>query len=147
MIFIRDRSGSDRATVAVDVSVFPRVDARPWTSNVASELAAAKECPAAAVSGCRVSREVRGSILLTTLDEETLAVLCCADGVDFGAEIRVVADEGVLAAIMVREARLLLLPRVEDLWAGAEGGAVRMLLADAASTVLLTGWEATALLL
>jgi hypothetical protein len=65
MIFIRDRSVSDVATVGVDISVFPRVDALPRTSNVVSDLTV-EERVAGVVPDALDGRD---SILLTTLDE------------------------------------------------------------------------------
>jgi len=101
----------------------------------------AKERPGAAVFGCRDDSEARGSILLTTVDEAAWGVSMRAVGVVvFGEEILVVTDVGVFPAIIVRDARLLLLllPTAENVGAWAEADAVRVLL-EATSTVLLTG--------
>ena len=144
MIFIRDRAVSDRATVAADVSVFPRVDARPRTSNVASDFSVEGRV-ADVVPDCLDERD---SILLTTLDEAALGVSRWAAGVDFVEEIFVVTVVGVFPGIIVREARLLLLllPTVEEarVWTEEEGVCV---LLEATSTVRLTGCDRTALLL
>lgn len=109
----------------------------------------AEERPAAAVSGCRDAREVRDSILLTTVDEAGWGVSIWAIGVDFFEETLVVTVVGVFPAILVREARLLLLvllPTAENVRAWAEGVAVCALL-EATSTVLLTGLDGAVLLL
>lgn len=90
--------------VGVDVLVCPRVDVRPRTLNVAPELVTDEAD--GVVFGCL---EVRGSILLATLDGAVLAVLRFAVEVDFGVDIRVVTVVGVRPGIMVRETRLLLL--------------------------------------
>jgi hypothetical protein len=140
MIFIRDRPVSDFATVGVDVFVFPRVDARPRKSNVVSDLTV-EERVAGVVPDCFDGRD---SIFLTTLDEAALGVLRWAAGVDFFEEILVVTVVGVFCGTIVRDARLLLPPTVEDVRARTEAEGVCVLL-EATSTVLFTGRDRVAL--
>jgi hypothetical protein len=130
MIFIRDRSVSDLATVGVDVSVFPRVDALPRTSNVVSDLTVEKRVSGVVPAGL----DERDSILLTTLDGVAFADSRVVVGVVFSATALAVLVDDVFPGVIVRVARLLaFVLTVEDVlvWTGAAR--------EATSTVRFTG--------
>ena len=118
MIFIRDRSVSDLATVGVDVSVFPRVDALPRKSNVVSDLTLEERVSGVVPAGL----DERDSILLTTLDGVAFTDSRATVGVVFFAAALAVLVDRVFPGVIVRAARLLVFVLAVEgvlVWTGA----------------------------